>query len=463
MRRTLLVLASLPLVCACADDGEASSNTDPSVGDATSEVDSQTGETSEGTSSTTDPSTSSGDGDGDPTTSTTTSGDGDGDASSSGDGDGDGPVKWDTLDPGDIDPGCMDAGGGELESMIWIANSSQGTVSKIDTQTMTELGRYWVRPDGSGNPSRTSVNAVGDMVVGARSGGVTKILFDVEQCADTNGTPGIQTSTGANDILDWDQEECRAWHTPMNYNSIRAVSWTNGTWNAQTCRYEGMEVWVSGDQGAMGTVDVMRLDGETGEILEQIEIPEMPMALNFGAYGAVVDEDNNLWLAQIYSKHLTRVDYDTLEYEHWIQPIHTYGIAYHEGFIYLCNREVARFNPQSETFDMIEMIEDWQGFFGHTGGCMVDGDGILWKGIDDALYGVDTEDLSIVDTIAMPEGMQWGVAVDFDGYVWTVPRNGSTAYRVDPGDHSIESIGGLVGAYTYSDMTGFMLSGVAAG
>ena len=453
--RVSSVIAGLVLV-ACTDDGGASSagsadaedtiETNTPSSEATGDGDPGDGDPGDGDPGDGDP------GDGDP-------GDGDGDGDP-GDGDPD-PIKWDVLDA-DLDGGCAGEGG-DLESMIWIANSSQGTVSKIDTQALTELGRYWVRPDHAGSPSRTSVNAVGDMVVGARHGGVTKIFFDVDNCVDSNGTPGIQTSSGANDILDWDQEECRAWHTPMNYTSIRAVSWTNGIWNEQTCTWEGMEVWVSGDQGQMGTVDVMRLDGETGMIVEMIQVPEMPISLNVGAYGAVVDEGNNLWLAQIYSEHLTRVDYQTLDYEHWIQPIHTYGIAYHGGYIYLCNREVARFDPNTETFDMIEMIEDWNGFYGHTGGCMVDGDGILWKGIDDALYGVDTANLQVVDTIAMPEGMQWGVAVDFDGFVWTVPRNGTTAYRVDPGDHSIMSVSGLVGAYTYSDMTGFMLSGVAAG
>ncbi len=56
-------------------------------------------------------------------------------------------------------------GGGDPDfSYIWIANSAQNTISKIDTQTLVELGRYLVRPDGLGNPSRTSVNLSGDVV-----------------------------------------------------------------------------------------------------------------------------------------------------------------------------------------------------------------------------------------------------------------------------------------------------------
>ena len=52
-----------------------------------------------------------------------------------------------------------------------------------------------------------------------------------------------------------------------------------------------------------------------------------------------------------------------------------------------------------------------------------------------------------------------GISVDFNGYVWAVTQ-GTEAYRLDPADGSFEVVKGLVGAYTYSDMTGFALSAV---
>jgi len=54
-----------------------------------------------------------------------------------------------------------------------------------------------------------------------------------------------------------------------------------------------------------------------------------------------------------------------------------------------------------------------------------------------------------------------GMSVDVDGYIWAVPDAQNRAYRVDPEDLSYEQIGGLVGAYTYSDMTGGALNSVA--
>jgi len=52
-----------------------------------------------------------------------------------------------------------------------------------------------------------------------------------------------------------------------------------------------------------------------------------------------------------------------------------------------------------------------------------------------------------------------GSASTLNGYVWAVTQ-GTEAYRLDPADGSFEVVKGLVGAYTYSDMTGFALSSV---
>jgi hypothetical protein len=74
-------------------------------------------------------------------------------------------------------------------SYIWVANSGEGTISKIDTQTLVEHGRYRVRPDSAGSPSRTSVNLSGDVAVANRNGGVTKVYADPADCKESNGSP----------------------------------------------------------------------------------------------------------------------------------------------------------------------------------------------------------------------------------------------------------------------------------
>src|SRR5690349_15174644 len=104
--------------------------------------------------------------------------------------------KWDVLEVPDAAFNCG-AGGGNDDpeySYLWAANSTQGTISKLDTKTVTELGRYIVRPDSQGSPSRTSVSLSGHVAVANRNGGVTKVYAQEEECQESNGMPGIQTS-----------------------------------------------------------------------------------------------------------------------------------------------------------------------------------------------------------------------------------------------------------------------------
>ena len=97
---------------------------------------------------------------------------------------------------------------------LWVANSPDGTVSKIDTRKQAEVARYRTGP-GDDDPSRTSVNLLGDMVVVNRAGSITKILGGATECPDLNDTPGIQTSTGSDDVLAWGEDDCVVWHREL--------------------------------------------------------------------------------------------------------------------------------------------------------------------------------------------------------------------------------------------------------
>jgi hypothetical protein len=83
---------------------------------------------------------------------------------------------------------------------IWVPNSNEGTVSKYDTVTGNELGRYWTGPDGIGNPSRTTVDLQGSVWFGNRNTGtVVKIgLYEKGNWIDKNGDGDCDTSQDLN-------------------------------------------------------------------------------------------------------------------------------------------------------------------------------------------------------------------------------------------------------------------------
>ncbi|MEM7155639.1 MAG: hypothetical protein AAF799_22505 [Myxococcota bacterium] len=388
-----------------------------------------------------------------------------------GDGTGAPPVTFDVgmMPDGGGQGFCMpgmgggDGGGGSKEpefSFLWACNSTQGTISKIDTQTVTEVGRYYTRPDLAGSPSRTSVSLSGHVAVANRSGGVTKFYATTEDCVESNGTPGIQTSTD-NNPLPWDQEECRAWHIPFDYDSQRPVAWAPGEWNQSTCEWENELLWSAGRWGQTDT-EVVLIDGEAGVVLDQVAIPGLK-ADQFGLYGAAVDSEGNLWTSGwATGNHLVRVDIDTMAVQVWDGPSstgltsHWYGMTVDvNGYVWNCASRVARFDPVTEDWTVSNDLGNF------AAGCMADGDpdGLLWLGTSGVIRGIDRETFTIVHDWPVPSN--YGVSIDFYGNVWAV--NGSGAHRVDPDTGTVTSYNGLTGAYTYSDMTGFALNTVGGG
>jgi streptogramin lyase len=411
-----------------------------------------TNETNESASTTVD-----GDGDGDP------GGDGDGDPGGDGDADptdGGNKPKWDLGTLPDAAFNCGDGGGNGSESdfsFLWAANSSQGTITKLDTATVTEVGRYIVRPDSNGSPSRTSVSLSGHVAVANRSGGVTKIYAREDYCEESNGMPGLQTSNSAA-FLPWGQEECVAWHVPMNYQSQRPVAWGAGTFNEGTCTYDDEELWTSGTNNN-GTIDIYVLDGDDGSTKEMVAVPTGGNGLQasfYGIYGGAVDGNGDFWGSQLGSSgRLIRVNRDDMSYDIWDTPNNGswYGMTVDsEGYVWLCSSTVARFDPGDETFQTASVG-------GYTG-CMADAaeDGLLWMSSGgNGVVGVNRDTLLVEKQ--WNAGGSYGISIDFEGYVWAV-ANGSTASKIDPETGQFWTYNGLVGAYTYSDMTGYALSNV---
>jgi hypothetical protein len=369
----------------------------------------------------------------------------------------------------DVPPCSQGAGGVGLDfSYIWVANSAQGTVSKIDTQTMAELGRYLVRPDGLGNPSRTSVNLVGDVAIANRAGGITKIHARAEDCVESNGMAGLQTSSGATDILAWDLEECRAWYAEMPYNVQRPVAWTAGTFDESSCAWVDQHVWTTGGlENTGGSVVALRLDGDTGVVDVELPVPEIGVTWA-GPYGGAVDAEGDFWF---HSRDagvphpLVHVYADGSGYEivPVPDPVVPYGITVDSSSrIWLAGYQggVGRYDPAAGT---------WQTVPGVTGlGIQEDARGRMWMAIypwgTTGVVAFDVETMAVVQTIDMTATTpsSRGVSIDFEGYVWLVDQD-SSAFKIDPATSTWEEYAGLTGPYTYSDMTGWGLSLVTPG
>jgi hypothetical protein len=354
--------------------------------------------------------------------------------------------------------GCPDVGMGDVEfTYIWIANSPQGTVSKIDTQTMQEVGRYQVRPQGGGEPSRTSVNLHGDMVIGSRLGGVTKIWARPEDCQESNGQPGIQTSTGKNDVLPWGQEECIAWYTDYSFVSERAVAWTTGDLNMQSCEFEGRQGVDRRDhrRPQPPRPAPQRRHRRAGELRRHPR--------HHGAVGAQplrrgpsTPTTTCGWSTPYCGGTLIEVHedmtYDTVAMPAAICP---YGIAVDsKGYVWIGGYQTftGRYDPINGTWDMIAA----QGL-GIQGGRR---EPPVARRLRAKRRDRDRRQHPCRSSAPPPvptTGQSKGIGIDFFGFVWIVSDAGTTVVRMDPDTKQIQTYTGLNDPYSYSDMTGWGL------
>ena len=373
----------------------------------------------------------------------------------------------------DIPVGDCDCGEASEFGFIWIANSPESTVTKIDTETVTETGRYLTRSDADGNPSRTSVSISGRAVaVANRHGGVIKIWANASDCIESNGMPGLQTSDGAGTVLPWDEDECVHWYRDFpEFTVQRPIAWAPGTFNEAQCRWEDEMVWTAGCGGGFQpgfggetTTHVHLLDGETGDDFMTVDLDDYSCQ-GFGPYGGAVDADGNFWLLQ-NNGQLAVVYRDDFSHRVWDKSENTspYGLTVDSQgrpwvTSYSATVGAARFDPVTETWDEIPdptLVNNGQS------GIAQGGDGRIWMGTVSAGQGVasiDPDTLMVLDHHVVAGVQGKGISVDGAGFVWRA--GGSVASRIDPDNGTATQYMGLSSAYTYSDMTGFGVANAA--
>lgn len=350
----------------------------------------------------------------------------------------------------------------ELLSFIWIANSSQGTVSKIDTKTGVEQGRYYVQ---GGQPSRTSVNLLGDVAVSSRDpGGVTKIAARLESCVDKNGNGMIETSNGPNNILALGTDECVLWTKSIPSTGYgfgpRATAWEGTKPDPDTCQYPPPRLWF-GWMDAGYTAHFERVDGTTGATLDTVDYPWASGL--YSPYGGAVNAAGDFFATGLSTGPVIKIDAQTLQLTDYGIPQN--GCKYGMTLDIFGNIWVGGCNDSSVYhYDVANNL--WSNI-GNAGGSRVNGimadkDGNVWGAGSDGcrLVHIDAASKTYVNNnIALPGcGAPWGVSIDIDGYVWVVDMNGQ-AFKVHPETYQTEiTVGGLVGPYTYSDMTGAALN-----
>ena len=378
-----------------------------------------------------------------------------------------------TGDPPPLPCGGEGMGGFDF-SYLWVANTDQGSISKVNTETLIEEARYFseLTQTGASSPSRTSVNITGRFVVVSNrgTGWVTKVAANKDDCIDKNGNGTIETSTDKDTLLPWGADECQLWSTQVTANVFsvgagpRGTTWTPGTFNKETCKFEDQKVWVGWLVGP-GQAMMGRLDGETGMLEATVPLPDWPLTADatngYAPYGAATDASGYIWTSAVFADKVWRIDPVTLEVKVWAggNGDSHYGMTTDgKGRVWFANWSghggVSMFDPATETFAVVPGSEG-NVFRGVAAGA----DGNVWVANNGGALGCGLIQIS-ADTMTVVTFHQFeqcgtpvGVSIDVAGKVWMVDFNG-WAYKMDPETYAKELITIANQHYTYSDMTG---------
>lgn len=373
---------------------------------------------------------------------------------------------------------------------IWVALSGRDAAVRINTNinpttvgngdaylTAAEaggtavLGEYLTRPDGrAGNPSRTTVDANGDVWVGNRNessgglGSVTKIS------ANPTGT----TSTGTWNGSTFDR---LAWTNAGGVDSSGGVTTATDSAITNYVRTEGANVrhvsvdannnvWVGG--GPLDTGDqVFRLYNSNGMAVVDPD-GAGPKVVTFGdnntgGYGGLVDGSGVVWSAGLNGNSLTRMDPATgarMTVNQGGRQSYGMGID-NNGYIWVAtwtNNTLDKINPDGTVAASYSIA-------GANGlrGVAVTPDNDIWiaSSYSNTVIRINSLTGAVKATISVG-GLPTGVAVDSNGKVWVTNYDGNSVMRINPATNAVEltiDLGAGANPYNYSDMTGTVLVG----
>ena len=368
---------------------------------------------------------------------------------------------------------------------IWVPNL-QGTVSKIDTVTGKELGRYYVSSGSDSSPSRTTVDLQGNCWVGCRQRGtVVKIgLFEAGQWIDRNGDGICQTSTDANnngnidasEILPWGQDECVLYEVVLvpghegtyapgtypgpydtNYWGTAprglAIDSSNnlwaGTWMSAPSNY-GKYYYINGATGAIDNTKTVDL-----------------ASLAHNSYGAVIDQNGILWSScgPTGAHHILRIDTTTNPVGISVVNLNHdgYGVALdHIGHLFA----TSYYDKGISRIDTTTLAVNWFGpkaEISYARGVACTGDNDVWVansgGTTVSRYDNNGNWKATITVGNSPTG----VAVDATGKVWACNQGDLDVSRIDPATNTVDlkkTVINSVGHYGYSDMTGIVVRSI---
>ncbi|MDI6723431.1 MAG: CARDB domain-containing protein [Methanobacterium sp.] len=349
---------------------------------------------------------------------------------------------------------------------IWVPNSNNGTVSKIDTRTGRELARYRVSPYSYSSPSRTTVDLQGNCWVANRqTGTAVKIgLYENGGYIDRNRNGVIETSRDLNDdgvisgaeLLAWGADECVIYdiilipgkegtYVPGQYTG----SYANDSYNPGP---RGVAVdaqnniWV----GTYATMKFYYINGSNGQIIKTVDVS--PVAHT--SYGVIIDQNGIIWSSGHNGTNVLRLDPKTNSFTKINVGHFVYGLGIdRNNHLFVSGWTDSKLTKIDTLTGTIEWTKSCPT---QSRGITVTDDGDIW--IANSLAGTVTRysNDGVLKATINVGNTPTGLSMDADGKVWVVNYGDEYIKRINPATNTIELSKRIPGGlhYGYSDMTG---------
>jgi hypothetical protein len=373
--------------------------------------------------------------------------------------------------------------GASVPPFFWIANTSAGTVTKLDTRTGRQAARYdsvltrnWdgsvpaVRPprDSCNNPVLTAVDAKGNAFVVNRgsctgvSASITKYAGSLAECVDRNGNGVIDTSSDANGNGTVEPNNA----AEFKGQGDECVLWTK---NYAAAEDQGRSIVVDADQNVwaagFSSSRIYQLSGMTGAVQRTIDLQAETggasgiQALAIGPGGYLYTSDNTT--LRLIRKINPSAPEGSRVVGTLISPVPTSGLAVdRNGMVWLgADSDSASGVVQADFVNnLIQMVGGGGGCTGRTHGVAVDAAGDIW-----AACPISSRVLRLSSSGTFKNSWSFafnarpeGVAVAADGRIWVTLSGIDMVAAINPavtGSAQSSPSGGA--SFSLGDMTGF--------
>jgi len=341
---------------------------------------------------------------------------------------------------------------------VWVVNSTENTVSKIETTSGCELGRYRTGP-GTEDPSRLAVDREGDVWVLNRASSTAVKIALSPQDRDNDGPITTSQDTNRNCVIE--PGEVLPWspgQVPQDEAILMRISVGGGPRAVAVDRYNN--VWIGGYDNNIGAGYHMAYhNGRTGQRLKVIDNLRYP-------YGALIDKKGSLWISNSGDRSITRINKPDTTPTIKVIPTPSNHYAYsitidQEGYIYVTgfdSYKVSKYNPVTGVWVWSKSTAPYQyaravavDFFGdiwvtHTGSNAV------------TRHNAATGDITKVIGLG---SSPIGIATAADGRLWVANYSSSSVMRINPRTETVElTHAPHPNPYAIGDFTGIIFNSI---